>query len=50
MQTTRSSYWVTPVVSVLIGVVYLVAFSIGGHPGGQQPGADRVGQAGEGVD
>lgn len=35
MQTDRRTapqYWVTPIRSVLIGLVYLIAFSLGGHP------------------
>jgi hypothetical protein len=26
-------YWVTPVTGVVIGLLYLIGFSIGGHPG-----------------
>jgi hypothetical protein len=36
MQTTTKTsrmYWVTPVTGVAIGLVYLIAFSIGGQPG-----------------
>jgi len=36
MRTTHKTairYWSTPVLGVLIGVVYLVSFSIGGRPG-----------------
>jgi hypothetical protein len=37
MQTERRSptlqYWTTPAIGVAIGLVYLVGFSIGGHPG-----------------
>ena len=33
IRKTNRQYWVTPIVGVLIGVVYLVAFSIGGRPG-----------------
>lgn len=35
MQTTRKParlYWVTPAVSAAIGFVYLIGFTIGGHP------------------
>ncbi len=35
MQTTRKParlYWVTPAVSAAIGLVYLIGFTIGGHP------------------
>jgi hypothetical protein len=33
--TTKSSrvYWVTPAVGVACGLIYLIAFSLGGHPG-----------------
>ena len=30
---TTVQYWSTPLVGVLIGVVYLISFSIGGKPG-----------------
>jgi hypothetical protein len=36
MQTTRKAngqYWTVPIVGVLIGLVYLIGFSIGGRPG-----------------
>jgi hypothetical protein len=36
MQTTTKPsrlYWVTPATGVAIGLVYLIAFTIGGHPG-----------------
>ncbi len=39
MQTTKTSaktgraYWITPATGVAIGLVYLIAFSIGGQPG-----------------
>jgi hypothetical protein len=37
MQTARKSatlqYWTTPAIGVAIGLVYLIGFSIGGHPG-----------------
>jgi UDP-N-acetylmuramyl pentapeptide phosphotransferase/UDP-N-acetylglucosamine-1-phosphate transferase len=36
MQTTSKTtirYWATPILSVLIGIVYLVGFSIGGNLG-----------------
>ena len=36
MQTTTKTsrlYWVTPATGVAIGLVYLIAFTIGGHPG-----------------
>lgn len=36
MQTTSKTtirYWATPILSVFIGIVYLVGFSIGGKPG-----------------
>ena len=35
MQTMRKParmYWVTPVISAVIGVVYLIGFTVGGHP------------------
>lgn len=31
-KTTRN-YWATPILSVVIGVVYLIAFTVGGHLG-----------------
>ena len=33
--TTKNSrvYWVTPAVGVACGLIYLIAFSLGGHPG-----------------
>ncbi len=33
--TTKTSrlFWVTPATGVAIGLVYLIAFTIGGHPG-----------------
>ena len=33
--TTKTSraYWVTPATGVAIGLVYLIAFSLGGQPG-----------------
>ncbi len=33
--TTRTSraYWITPATGVAIGLVYLIAFSVGGQPG-----------------
>ena len=33
--TTKTSraYWITPATGVVIGLVYLIAFSIGGQPG-----------------
>lgn len=36
MQTTRkttSQYWSVPILGVLIGIVYLISFWIGGRPG-----------------
>jgi hypothetical protein len=36
MQTASKAtirYWATPILSVLIGIVYLIGFSIGGKPG-----------------
>ena len=30
---TNRQYWVTPTVGVLVGVIYLIAFSVGGRPG-----------------
>jgi hypothetical protein len=35
MQTTHKTsrrFWATPVLGVLIGITYLIGFSIGGHP------------------
>jgi uncharacterized membrane protein len=30
---TNRTYWVTPAVGVAIGLIYLIAFSLGGQPG-----------------
>ena len=33
MTKTNRTFWITPAVGVAGGLVYLIAFSLGGHPG-----------------